>query len=412
MKTSKKTRQILGIPAITQRRKFIARFITASCAVAAVCFALNSEAVNILTNPGFDQSPGFTGWSAQSAVTWNYAVNSTLPLSLPNALWMQGVYNGGENVSYVYQKIASTAGYTYSADAWFSQFVKAPAGEGGDDYSGGSGLFGNNMSQYSTNLLTGAYYEDGWVEVQFLSSSNTILADYKSGIINPALVHALATSGAVTGNVNGTTNLNWFDVPVTNQYNPATIVAGGDPDPSDPGTTSPGPTNSVPSGVLTAPPGTKYVQFGLNLAQSSYASGAPHWDNCTLNQLSGFLPATISSITPSGGQLFNIASTNFTFNVSSSAGTTVATNAIDVVENGVDVSSKLTFSGSSANWNVTLPGLTSNNLYTMAITVNNSAGLISTAGATFDTFSPNSFVVAAEDYNYTSGGISGQYIQN
>ena len=113
---------------------------------------------------------------------------------------------------YVYQKISSAAGYTYSADAWFSQFVveptppdggSAPSGPAGQtNYS--SGLYGGNMALYSTNVNNTGYYEDGWVEVQFLSSSNTILADYKSGIINPALVHNLASSGATTGNITAT----------------------------------------------------------------------------------------------------------------------------------------------------------------------------------------------------------------
>ncbi|MGA9777715.1 MAG: hypothetical protein WBS33_05545, partial [Verrucomicrobiia bacterium] len=338
-------------------------------------------------------------------------MNSGLVLSPPNSLWQQGLYGNGAApntyISYVYQKIAAAPGYTYSADAWFSQFVSnAPAGEGGDDISGGSGLFANNDATYTAGG-SAAYYEDGWVEVQFLSSANVILADYKSGIINPALVHNLASSGAVS--TSGTNvYLNWFDVPVTNAYNPATIVANGDPDTNTVGAASPGPTNSIPSGVMTAPAGTAYVQFSLNLCQTSYSSGAPHWDNCTLNQLSGFQPATISNITPSGGQLFNIANTNFTFNVVSSTGTTVATNAIQVVENGVSVSSKLTFSGTSTNWLVTLPGLSSNTLYTMSMTVNNSAGLISSASSSFDTFSPNDYVVPAEDYNYNGG----QFIQN
>ncbi len=412
MKTSKKSRQILGIPVITQRRQFVVRFITAFCAMVTVCFALNSEAVNILTNPGFDQSPGFSGWSAHSTETWSYAVHNDVSLSSPDSCWQQGLYaNGGAPntyISYVYQKISSSAGYTYSADAWFTQYVFGST-DGGDN--GSSGLYGDNMAAYSTNSLNTGYYEDGWVEVQFLSSSNTILADYKSGIINPAYVHALAASGATTTNITVTSTnaiLTWFDVQVTNQYNPATIVVNGDPDPGTVGATSPGPTNSVPSGVMTAPPGTVYVQYSLNLCQTSFSSGAPHWDNCTLNQLSGFQPSIISGLTPNGGQLFNITSTNFTFNVSSSAGATVATNAIQVVENGVDVSHNLKFSGTGANWNVTLPGVTSNSLYTIGITVNNSAGLISTASARFDTFDPNSFVVPGEDYDFNGG----HFIQN
>ncbi|HEV2437577.1 MAG TPA: hypothetical protein VG077_16410 [Verrucomicrobiae bacterium] len=410
MKKPEISRQIVRTPVVTQ----IGRFITASCAVVALGFALNSAAVNILTNPGFDSSPGFSGWSAHSTETWSYAVHNDVSISSPDSCWQQGLYgNGGAPntyISYVYQRISAAPGSTYTADAWFTQFVFGSV-DGGDN--GSSGLYGDNMALYSTNYLNTGYYEDGWVEVQFLSSSNTILADYKSFIINPAYVHNLATAGATTTNVTATTTnayLNWFDCSVTNQYNPNTIVVNGDPDPGNftGAPISPGPTNSIPSGIMTAPPGTRYVQFSLNLCQTSYSSGAPHWDNCALNQLSGPSPSVIGNIAPNGGKLFNIASTNFTFNVQSFNGITVASNAIQVVQNGADVSKRLTFSGNNTNWNVTLPGLTSNNVYTMAITVNNSAGLVSTASARFDTFDPNSFIVSAEDYNFNNG----QFIQN
>ena len=114
-------------------------------------------------------------------------------------------------------------------------------------------------------------------------SSNTILADYKSSIVNPALVHALASSGAVSTSTNAGTYgtnvyLNWFDVQVTNQYDPTKIVANGNPDQTDTsvGTLlSPGPTNTIPNGILTAPAGTVYVQYSLGLYQNTYCSGAP-----------------------------------------------------------------------------------------------------------------------------------------
>ncbi|MGA3268113.1 MAG: hypothetical protein ABSE16_14955 [Verrucomicrobiota bacterium] len=406
MKTSEK-------PCRTRFNKFSARLVAVVCAAAAVCLAWNSQAANILVNPGYDESPSFTGWSAHSTETWSYTPNSTLVLSPPNALWMQGLYENGNApatyISYVYQTFSAAPGSSYTADAWFSQFVHAPPGEGGDDVSGGSGLFGNNdYPAYSTNTADAGYYEDGWVEVQFLDVSNNILADYKSVIIDPPYVHNLAASGATTTNVTATTTnvyLNWFDVPVTNIYNPSTIVVNGDPDPSAPATTSPGPTGSLAPGQnMTAPVATAHVQFMLVLCQHVYASGAPHWDNCTLNQVSGPQPSIIGNITPNGGQFFNIANTNFTFTVSSpTVGITTATNGIQVVENGVNKSSSLAFSGNSTDWNVTLPGLTSNTVYSMSITVSNSAGLVSTASANFDTFSPGNFIVEAEDYDYDGG---------
>ncbi len=106
--------------------------------------------------------------------------------------------------------------------------------------------------------------------------------------------------------------------------------------------------------------------------------------------------------------MFNRAYTNFTFNVVSGVGTTVPSNYVQVVENGVDVSKSLQFSGSSTNWTVTVPGLASNTLYAITINVDNSANLISSASTRFDTFDPNDFVVPAEDYDFNGG----QFIQN
>ena len=404
---------------MTHLGKLASRLMVALCAMA-VSFCFSANAANILSNPGFDGPPaGLNGWSAHSTEGWSYAPHSDISLSSPESCWQQGLYGNGPAplnpyISYVYQRVASAPGYTYTADAWFTQFV-AGSTDGGDN--GSSGLYGDNMALYSTNSANTGYYEDGWVEVQFLSSSNTILADYKSFIINPAYVHNLASSGAVTGS-GGVTNLNWIDVKVTNQYDPTKIVVtgvgaaatAGDPDPANTtgATLQPGPTNSLSNGIMTAPPGTVSVQFSLNLCQTSYSSGAPHWDNCSLNQLSGFQPATINNLTPNGGKLFNVASSNFTFNVLASVGTTVATKGITVVENGIDVSSHLQFSGNNTNWNVTLPGLASNTVYAINITVNNSASLISSTSTRFDTFDPNDFVVPAEDYDFNSG----QFIQN
>jgi hypothetical protein len=408
MKKPQIFRQTARTRVVTQ----INRFIAAVCAAFALCFAFSSQATNILSNPGFDQSPGFSSWTAVTTEGWTPFVYSTYSLSSPNCCGIGGEYgNNGAGNTYIvseFQQLSSAPGYTYTASAWFSEWVTNGYGEGGLD-GVGSGLFANNSATYTAGG-SAAYYEDGWVGVQFLSSSNTILADYKSGILNPTLVHNLASSGAVTNY--GTTNvaLAWFQVPVTNQYNPTTIVVNGDPDPANTtgATLSPGPTNSILSGVMTAPAGTVYVKFSLNVCQSSYSSGAAHWDNCDLEQLTGFAPAAINNLTPNNNAVFNRAYTNFTFNVVSGAGTYVPSNDVQVVENGVDVSKNLQFSGSSNNWAVTLPGLASNSLYAITINVDNSANLASSTSTRFDTFDPNSFVVPAEDYDFNSG----QFIQN
>ena len=158
---------------------------------------------------------------------------------------------------------------------------------------------------------------------------------------------------------------------------------------------------------MVAPAGAAYVQFRLCLYQLSYASGAPHWDDCSLNQVSGYQPDVISAITPSAGVF--LTNTSFSFNVlTPNAGITTPTNSIKVVVNGVNESSSLVFSGNNTNWNVTLPGLVSNTIYNISISATNTAGLVTAAGSRFDTFSPNNFVVYSEDYDYQSG----QFIQN
>ena len=99
MKKPEIFRQPVRIRAVAQ----ISRFIATACAAIAVCFALNAHAVNILVNPGFDATPGFSGWSAHTTESWSYATHTDVPLSAPNYLWQQGLYgNGGApNTGYV-----------------------------------------------------------------------------------------------------------------------------------------------------------------------------------------------------------------------------------------------------------------------------------------------------------------------
>ena len=69
--------------------------------------------------------------------------------------------------------------------------------------------------------------------------------------------------------------------------------------------------------------------------------------------------------------------------------------------NGVNISSNLVFSGSSASWNVSYPGLLPNTSYTAVINmtdnVNQAHGPVTVS---FDTFSPTSFTWEAEDFDF------------
>ena len=70
-----------------------------------------------------------------------------------------------------------------------------------------------------------------------------------------------------------------------------------------------------------------------------------------------------AQLTPSAGKCLNSQYQFYLQRLTPGAGTTVPTNSIKVVENGVNVSRSLKFSGNNTNWNVTLPGLVSNTIY-------------------------------------------------
>ncbi len=400
----------------------ISAFLCASAMAADIAFA-----GNVLNNSNFGTTPIFSAgsWTAFSTESWS--MNQSTALVYPgdsDSLWMQGLYgNGGAPAHYnmyTYQTVACAPGSTFTANAFFSQYVADITAEGGDvgntlDVGGpyySSGLFGSDSSGE----------EDGWVEVMFLDGNNNVLADYKSTIITPAYESSLISSGAVvtnysafnvnttTGTTNYDINLAWLNCQVTNQYDVSTI--GGFNANIDPATESV--TNTLGSGqYMVAPPGTKYVQYRLGLSQAQYESGAAYWDNCSLNLAGGPGASVIGNISPNGSHFFNISSTNFTFTVTSSAsgGAPLPTNpnsGVAVIVNGQNQSANLQFSGSPTALSVTLPNITSNALYNISIAVTNSAGLVSDASASFDTFSSNYFIVEVEDYDFTNG----LFIQN
>jgi hypothetical protein len=120
-------------------------------------------------------------------------------------------------------------------------------------------------------------------------------------------------------------------------------------------------------------------------------------------------PAAINHISPPAGSVFVDPSANFSF-TASSANSTIPTNRVQVILNGIDVSSQLIFSGSPTNWTVTFPHLQPNGIYSAIITVTNALGQQATTvvNDAFDTFSQSNLMVEAEDFDF--GG--GQYINN
>ncbi|HEV2437748.1 MAG TPA: hypothetical protein VG077_17270 [Verrucomicrobiae bacterium] len=116
-------------------------------------------------------------------------------------------------------------------------------------------------------------------------------------------------------------------------------------------------------------------------------------------------PPAIANIHPDGSQPFQ--NTNLlTFTVSSAV-STVSTNNIQVTLNGTSVSSQLSFTGSSTNWQVSLP-LSQQGSYAITITATDAAGHSHSYSETFDTLSQNNFMIEAGDFDFNGG----QWIDN
>lgn len=106
---------------------------------------------------------------------------------------------------------------------------------------------------------------------------------------------------------------------------------------------------------------------------------------------------------------------SFTANSPSGAwGPSVAITNVQVVLNGVEVSSQLVTSGPATNLSVSYSGLKLNRVTNTAlVTVQDAKGLIGTAAVNFDTFSPTNFTWEAEEFDYTPDGVlGGQYFDN
>ncbi len=98
--------------------------------------------------------------------------------------------------------------------------------------------------------------------------------------------------------------------------------------------------------------------------------------------------------------LIPMQSTNVLAFVASSPNGINTTN-IHMTLNGVDVSSNLAFTGSSASWNVSYPGLVPGTSYTAVITILDANGLTTTATVNFSTsFDPANFTWEAEDFDF------------
>jgi beta-glucosidase len=120
-------------------------------------------------------------------------------------------------------------------------------------------------------------------------------------------------------------------------------------------------------------------------------------------------PTAVTGLTPAVGTVFADPAGGLVFNAWSQV-STVPTNQVQLILNGIDVSSALVFSGSASNWTVTFPFLQANCIYSAVINVTNAAGQGVTTVMTngFDTFSQNNITIEAEDFDFGTD----QFIEN
>lgn len=127
--------------------------------------------------------------------------------------------------------------------------------------------------------------------------------------------------------------------------------------------------------------------------------------------------SSISGVYPNGTNMFQPAST-FSFTAASPAGVTNVTVHLTVTSlyNGqsfvrnLSSSSGLTITGPGTSQNVSC-NLNSNTLYSAAIQVQDANGNTANQTVNFDTITPV-YTWEAEDWNYTSNGVSGLFIDN
>jgi hypothetical protein len=119
---------------------------------------------------------------------------------------------------------------------------------------------------------------------------------------------------------------------------------------------------------------------------------------------------TLQYVYPNGSGLLE-GTNEFTFVVNANCGAAIASNGISLLLNGVNVTSGLSFTQAGSAWTVSYP-IYQNTLYTAIINVTNTAAVSITYSASFDTFNPNNYVWEAVDYDFTTNGVGGQFIDD
>jgi hypothetical protein len=161
--------------------------------------------------------------------------------------------------------------------------------------------------------------------------------------------------------------------------------------------------------------GGNLVQVTLNGSQQTLKlGGSPSASDQQVNvNFLMLVPAntnvpTITDVYPNGTNMLQYANA-LTFAINSSLG--VSTNSVIVTVDGVVVSN-LVFTATATGWTVSYPGLQPNASHTVNIQVTDADGNVATTTVTFNDYSPSNYQWEAEDYDFTSNGVPGQYIDN
>ncbi len=115
---------------------------------------------------------------------------------------------------------------------------------------------------------------------------------------------------------------------------------------------------------------------------------------------------TLVSDYPDGTHPFETTN-RFTFTVGPANGSAIAASGIDLVLNGVDVTSQANLTAAGTNWTGSV-AIATNAVYTAILSVTNSSHLSVVYTNTFDTFSQNNYELEFVDWDFNGG----QFINN
>ncbi|HZM06344.1 MAG TPA: hypothetical protein VFC44_25365 [Candidatus Saccharimonadales bacterium] len=285
-----------------------------------------------------------------------------------NVAKIYGGFTGGANTASWSQKVAAAPGSTWTAGAY--------------TYVSHEDLMAGNASFY--------------YQVNFLDPNGVVLAAYQSFIVTNL------SCGETTPFPIDT----WVLLGVTNQMQVTT------------GTNTGVVIGTVPSGILDAPPNTATAQFRAVYVQPLYDGGSVYFDDANLGFIGGATPPTLSALNP----ILVAQCTNTTLTGSASSTTGTITNLQVTVQASALGGPTNTTVYSNGSAGITIAGLnTGTATFTLALTTNvlynsvvfratdDNGAVVASPVDTFDTLAPV-LVIEASDFNFTTNGTSGQFI--